>query len=360
MRWNEKIGTEILVKYPEDIILTKKTLMQVYSTHEYTGEPGMISLLVSNLNIASYYTGPERNLYTLLLLTLDEDPDTYEGGLVDASQVILLNFDDDSYIQMIPSLFRHISIFPTLNEEQQLAMIYQNEFNRNIINRLREEGVISKSELMIWLKDVYEKGSIAIDSVLMDLIKKEIIKEGTVKGIPYEQIFLIKDLMMIRRPPINLLKNLSERGLPPKLANDYQTSVKIFFQDYRPSEEDNIKIINALTNPQVYETIRLLRIAIVTRKELQKLTKKGVDDIAGVLKILWDCRLILVFQDGNGKEYYALLSDFYLSLVFPKYLLNIIKTDYENKSKADPVLIECLNVLETEYLSLKSKTNSKI
>jgi len=61
MRWEERAGTEVLTKYPEEIEITDKTLMQVYSTHEYSGEPGMISLMVGSLNIASYYTGPENH-----------------------------------------------------------------------------------------------------------------------------------------------------------------------------------------------------------------------------------------------------------------------------------------------------------
>jgi hypothetical protein len=359
MRWDERIGTEILIKHPEEIILTTKTLMQIYSTHEYTGEPGMISLMVANLNITSYFTGPERNLYILLLLMLDEDPDLYESGLVDVSHVILQNYEDDSFIQMIPSLYQYLSVFPSLNEEQHLAMTYQNEIKRNIINRLREEGVVSKSELMVWLKEVYDIGSIDIDSVLTELIRKEIVKEASVKGMPSELIFLTKDLLMIRRPPINLLRNLSENELSSQLIKDYQSAVKNFFHNYHPSEEDNLKIINALVNPQVYETLRLLRIKIVTREELQKLKKKGVEDTAGVLKALYDCQLIKVFQGKNGKEHYALISDFYLGFMFPKYLLNIIKKEYENKSKANPVLIECLDVLETSYLNLKSKKKIK-
>jgi hypothetical protein len=260
---------------------------------------------------------------------------------------------------MIPSLFQRLSIFPTLNDEQRLAMTYQDEIKRMIINRLREEGVVSKSELMVWLKDKYRQGFVDLDSVLIDLIKREIIKEASVKGMPSELIFLTNDLLMIRRPPINLLKNPSERGLPSQLTGDYQTSVKKFFQSYRPSEEDNLKIIEALIDPQVYETLRLLRTAIVTRNDLEKLKKKGVDDVDGVLKTLWDGQMIQVFQDNKGNEYYALLSDFYLSLMFPKYLLNIIKTEYENKSKADPVLIEYLNVLEDSYYSVKSKAKSE-
>ena len=60
MKWDERVGTEILAKYPEEIIITDKTLMQVYSTHEYIGESGMIILMIDSLNIASYYTGSDK------------------------------------------------------------------------------------------------------------------------------------------------------------------------------------------------------------------------------------------------------------------------------------------------------------
>ena len=79
-----------------------------------------------------------------------------------------------------------------------------------------------------------------------------------------------------------------------------------------------------------------------------------MDDIDGVLKMLWDNQMVQVFQDAPGNEYYALLSDFYLELVFPKYLLNIIKAEYEQKSKADQVLVEYLNVLIDTYQERKS------
>jgi len=121
MKWDERVGTEILAKYPEEIIITDKTLMQVYSTHEYSGESGMISLMVGSLNIASYYTGPEKGYYILLLLNLDDDPDAYEGGLADASRIILQNLEDEGYVQLVPSLFRRLSVYPTLNEEQPFA-----------------------------------------------------------------------------------------------------------------------------------------------------------------------------------------------------------------------------------------------
>ncbi len=359
MKWDERVGTEILAKYPEEIVITDKTLMQVYSTHEYSGESGMISLMVGSLNIASYYTGPEKGYYILLLLNIDDDPDAYEGGLIDVSRTVLQNLEEDAYRQLVPSLFRRVSVYPTLNEEQQLAMTYQDEVKRLIINRLREEGVVSKSELMIWLKDRYKQGFVDIEGVIIELIKRDIVKEASVKGMPSELIFLINDIISMRVPATVLFKAPSDRGLPAQLSDDYITETKKFFQNYRPSETDTLNLLEILINPQSYEVLRLLRTAIVTKNDLEKLKKKGVEDIDDVLKLLWDNQLIQVFRDDKNNEYYALLADIHINLVFPKYLLNIIKIEYEKKSKADQVLLEYLNVLESTYLDIKSAPKAK-
>jgi hypothetical protein len=359
MKWDDRAGTEILTKYPEEILLTEKTLMQVYSTHEYSGDSGMISLMIGSLNIASYYTGPEKNFYILLLLNLDDDPDAYEEGLIDISRIILGNLEDDAFLQMIPSLFRRLSVYPTLSDEQRLALTYQDEIKRMIINRLRDEGVVSKSELMIWLKDRYKQGFIDVEGVLMELIKREIVKEASVKGMPSELIFLIKDVVIMRVPPVKILKDPADRGLPAQLVENYKADARSFFQNYQPTEGDNLRVLDILTNPQVYETLRLLRTAVVTKNDLEKLRKKGVEDLDDVLKMLWDTQMIQVFRDERENEYYALLSDFHLNLVFPKYLMNIIKTVYDQKSKADQVLIEYLTVLENTYTNLKATAKSK-
>jgi hypothetical protein len=354
MRWDDRAGTEVLAKYPEEILLTEKTLMQVYSTHEYSGESGMISLMIGSLNIASYYTGPEKNYYILLLLNLDDDSDQFEEGLIDISRIILQNLDDDKFLQMIPSLFRRLSVYPTLSNEQRLALTYQDEVKRMIIKRLKDEGVVSKSELMIWLKDKYKQGFVDVDGILMELIKREIIKEASVKGMPSELIFLIKDVIIMRIPPVNVISNPADRGLPSQLVESYRTEVKRFFQTYQPTEGDNLRVIDVLTNPQVFETLRLLRASVVTRNDLEKLRKKGVEDLDDVLKKLWDTQIVQVFRDDRNIEYYALISDFYLELMFPKYLMNVIKTIYDQKSKADHVLIEYLTVLENTYINLKA------
>jgi len=69
--------------------------------------------------------------------------------------------------------------------------------------------------------------------------------------------------------------------------------------------------------------------------------------------------MIKVLQDKSGKEYYTLQSDFYIELIFPKYLLKTIKEAYEQKFQSDKVLIEYLNILEDTYLNIKSKVKSE-
>jgi hypothetical protein len=264
------------------------------------------------------------------LLNIDDDPDTYEGGLIDASRGILQNLEDDAYKQLVPSLFRRLSIYPSLNEEQQLALTYKDEVKRLIINRLREEGVVSKSELMIWLKDRYRHGFVDLDSVIAELIKRDIVKEASVKGMPSELIFLTNDLLMMRVPATNLYRSPGDKGLPSQLKDDYLTETKKYFKNYYPSEDDNVRILEIISEPQAYEVIKLLRTAIVTKNDLEKLKKKGVEDIDDILK-----------------------------LIFPKYLLNVIKSEYDKKSKAEKVLIEYLNILENTYLGSKSTEKSK-
>jgi hypothetical protein len=355
MRWDQRIGTEILTKYPEEIDISMKTLMQVYGAHEYTGESGMINLIVENLNLASYYSGPEKGYYLVLILNLEDDADAYEGGMADSLQLILQNLEDDAYLPLIPSLFRRLAVYPTLNNEQQLMNLYQDKIKQMILHRLRDEGIIDKSELLVWLKDKYKEGLFDLEVVLIELVKKEIIKQVSVKGLPSELNFLTSDLIMLRIPPIELVQSPDKRGLPSQFSKKYKDDVKKFFEEYRPSIEDNMKIIDILVNSQVYQVFQLLRTTIATRNDLEKLKKKGVDEINFVLKKLWESNMIRVYQEKSGTEFYALLSDFYIELVFPKYILEVIKQAYEQKSKSDKELIEYLNVLENRYFNLKAE-----
>ena len=58
--------------YPEEASIQDKTLMQLYSQHEFTGEAGMVSITAGAVNLASYFSGPESAIYVILILTSEE------------------------------------------------------------------------------------------------------------------------------------------------------------------------------------------------------------------------------------------------------------------------------------------------
>ena len=61
MEWDDRKGANVLAKYPQDTELSTKTLMQIYGTHEYNQELGIISLTIGNTSVTSYYSGPGRH-----------------------------------------------------------------------------------------------------------------------------------------------------------------------------------------------------------------------------------------------------------------------------------------------------------
>ncbi len=350
MHWDERVGVEVIASYPDDIVIQEKTLMQLYSQHEFTSEAGMVSIMAGSTNLASYYTGPESAIYVILVLNADEDGDLFEDGLAETSRQILMNIESESLSSLLPSLFQRLSVYPTLNEEQRFSMIFGSEVQRMILLRLQNEAVIMKSEIAIWLKDEYKDGFIDVENVISSLVKTGLIKVASVKGLASDIIFSVEDLLVMRRPPVSLIKNPTDHHLPASLKSTYITEVRNFFQNYTPSEKDNLGIIeNIILDPANYEVLKLLREAMVTRNDLEKLRKKGVDDVDAVLKAFWEAKMIAVFQDENANEYYCLMSDFYINKLYPRYNLDTILTQYRTKAQNSQALLKALDLMKEEY-----------
>jgi hypothetical protein len=105
--------------------------LRIPLSHEYSGERGLVSLIRGNLNVLSYYTGPESAYYIVLILNIDDDPDMYEGAIPNVAQLILQHLNDDSYLQMVPFLFQRLSVYPSLTDEQNLIYYYQDDIKQS-------------------------------------------------------------------------------------------------------------------------------------------------------------------------------------------------------------------------------------
>ena len=277
MKWDERIGAEIVSRHPSNINVEEKTMMQLYAQHEYSGEAGFVSLTIGALNLVSYYTGPDSHFYMLLILDPDEEGMQFEDGMVEISRQVLEVKDNIETLKTLtPTFFQRISVYPKLTDEQRLGLFMQDEVKHMIFMRFREEVVISRSEIQIWLKDLYKKAvEFDMQAIMEEFVKLGLVKYASIKGAASDLVFLVQDVITLRKPPTELIRDPTEHHLPASISKLYVREVRNFFKEYKISDEDNKNVIDKiLLDPQVYETLKLLRQSIITRSDMEKLIKK--------------------------------------------------------------------------------------
>jgi len=350
--FDARVGTEIKTKYPEDLNITNEVMMRIYSTHSFEESGGFLSMIIGSLNVASYYTGPETNHYISLVLSIDEDPDSFEDAMTDAAREIMTNLANDRFKDLVPSIYARIKLYPTFEEEQKLAVAYADMTKRIILDRLVEDGSATKTDLLAWLKEKANQEFIDLDAVLNSLVKLGLVKISSVKGLPSESVFLTSDVFITRAPPAAIIKKALQSVETNPMSKDYLSSLKSYFKNYKPRPEDEKIISEIMADSNSYKVLNLLRLSVVNRKGLEKLSKQ-VDDLDAALKKIWSAGLIQVIKDKQGEEFYHLKTDIRIEKFYPEYIVNRIRKVYEQQSMADVVLMEHLMHLRNAFLDLK-------
>ncbi|NHI91435.1 MAG: hypothetical protein EAX96_02960 [Candidatus Lokiarchaeota archaeon] len=350
--FDARVGTEIKTKFPADLDITSDILMRIYSTHSFEESGGFLSMIIGSLNVASYFTGPETNHYVSLILSMDEDPDTFEDALTDAAREIMANLQNDRYLDLVPSIYNRIKLYPTFEEEQKIAVAYADMTKRIILDRLIEDGSATKTDLLTWIREKTGLEFIDIDAILNSLVKLGLVKISSVKGLPSESVFLTSDVFITRAPAVAIIKKSQAEEIKNPMARDYLASVKSYFKNYTPTPEDEKLISNIMADTDTYKILNLLRLSIVNRKGLDKLSKQ-IEDMDGALKKIWSAGLIQVLKDKQGEEFYYLKTDIRIEKFYPEYLVNKIRQAYEQKTISNPVLKEHLKHLRDQFIDLK-------
>ncbi|MHA1519882.1 MAG: hypothetical protein ACTSRK_06830 [Promethearchaeota archaeon] len=360
MNWNDRSGVDIIAKFPEDYYIDNKIMLQVFSQHEYTGEAGFMAIMSENLNLASYFAGHTHQIYVVLFLTEQEDGNLFEDGLAEVARAVLMNREDEKLQEIIETQYHRLSIYPRLTKEQNLALIFNNDIKRAIISRLQEEGILLKSEMDVWIRDQFKQSDLDTNTIINSMLKANIGKMGSVQGYSDDLLFMIGDIMITRKPP-KFFKNPTDYHCPESLKSTYLHNIRTFFLDYFPTEADNLNIINKIILDPVNSTVLdLLRLAIVTRSDLEKLKMKGVDNIQKAIEDFQNLNLITILKDSKGIEYFGLISDFELRPFLPKYMLNLIRKNYMVKRHNNHALIAHLEFLRLEHRRLELMKKKEI
>ena len=137
------LGPTILAKYPKEIEISQKTMIQLYSQLLYSESADVVSLLIGAVNLIGIWTGAPNNYILTVLLTVDENGDDYVDLLPDSLYFLIPYIAQQKPDQIIATVFNQFQEFPSFNEEQKLALTYFHEADRTILNLLLERRVIS-------------------------------------------------------------------------------------------------------------------------------------------------------------------------------------------------------------------------
>ncbi|MEM1884470.1 MAG: hypothetical protein QXZ24_02555, partial [Candidatus Jordarchaeales archaeon] len=235
VRWDNRLGAVLEAKYPPQLRVTEDQIMKIYTAHAMSiGEApaGFLSLRVGDLNVASYYGGWDINYYVALILTPEEDADSYEDGLTEIASYIFSKLEDEAYKEELEELFNKLVRFPSLTEEQKMAVALSDPIRRALFEKMTEEGSSTLSDLETWLKYKFELKSVELFSLLTPLVKNGLISLRWVEGLPSQCAFLVRDVFVARVPARAIVKKAQSNEWGAEASSEYLDEVKDFFRNY--------------------------------------------------------------------------------------------------------------------------------
>ncbi|NHI92914.1 MAG: hypothetical protein EAX96_10470 [Candidatus Lokiarchaeota archaeon] len=358
LKWDKKYGLKIEEKYPETIEIDETIIKQVYTNHEFEEEAGFLSISIQELNIASFYTGSPVDLYLIAILSLDEIPEDYEEILSNTMRLIISNLRGRKYIEELPIYFNNIGAFPKMTKEQRLALILLDPLKKIVLDRLIEDGMVSKSELNSWLKDRFGTENVNLDPIINSLLRNKILHEETIENMTSSSIFLVGDIFVSRIPPKSSLMFVKGMvSLDPKITKNYSNDIQMFFQKYNPDPQDQELILRILTDMDCYNIISRLRTAPLIQDSIAYKNLEGkMKDFNEILKKLWEAQIISVIKNKNGIEHLFLRTDIAVRHIFPLYLLNKIRALYHEGSKSENIITRYLRILQDRFYDHKKES----
>ncbi|MFX1375153.1 MAG: hypothetical protein ACFFA0_05020 [Promethearchaeota archaeon] len=364
--WTEDQGLVVTFSHPETLNIDLDDMMRIFYAHiTGAGEAGnvLVRLEKARSNVSSYFTGMEsaRPLMINLMLELGEDPEMFgEAVLHEINQTIL-----HYLIQMGTSVSQKYEItkeltnylkntlfllerLKNLTKEQRLARIYSSEKGRAILEILQDKA-LSKKELQGILEDKLNKLISNIEITLDPFIKTGLVKQDWVGEETDVTLFLLSDFTLYRTPVAKLVEDSKKKLPTPALATKYFEEVSNFFEDYKPTLEDGLKIARNMTNPDKYDYITLFRERAYPLNKIPKGPGESIEEIGSILRTMENDKILKILKDEKDTEWVFLLTDIAADTFYPEYILEKIRNHRMEGNLNKDVAIKHLEFLEEVY-----------
>ena len=236
-----------------------------------------------------------------------------------------------------------------LGKEQILAKIYSDEIDRTILKFLQEEAT-NKSEILNHLEERSITCDIATFNNAIELmVQVELLQFDWFENNFDVHLFLISDFTIFRTPAYDIIKFAEDVRPSQLVAETYLKQVSEFFNNYKPTYEDNLLIAKKLRDPDIYVTLTLLRNRSYPLSKFPKGYGQDTVDMEKIIRSMEEAGIVTIIKDKARREWVMLLTDIRTPQFQPEYMIEKIRKNAQDGKISKDLAIKHLELLEINY-----------
>lgn len=115
IQWDDEVGTKLLAKYPQNLKIPSKTLLNIYTNHRLNNtKPNFASLSLRDMKVLSFFSGMGKefiiasNFVIAFLFSRNETSMAFKELLKKSSAEILDHLADKQYEKQLPKIFKEM------------------------------------------------------------------------------------------------------------------------------------------------------------------------------------------------------------------------------------------------------------
>ena len=348
--WDNRMGLNIEYEFPEGTsqIITKDDLLSIFISSALSSDPGVFIYNIKNRELVFYYTGKPKDekgdqFLITIILSQNDQSEIFANYLSIIGELIINEISKEDFKDFFIDCYE-VASKAKISETQKLAFFLKNEITKTILEILKE-GPITTRDLLKYLKHQLKKDIENVERFTKPLINSNIIIEKEiVEGVrKVKYLLLIRDIGIMRAPPLKALKKTS-----PNIREFLFKKILEFFKNYEPTDSDNQLLLNLISNPGIYEIMHILHNEPIKPEEIYSKLGFKMHNAFYNIKKLTDANIVKSFKDNNDQIWLCLLSDIYVSTLFPDYMIDVIHNNWELGLINDELSLFYLDLLKKE------------
>jgi hypothetical protein len=252
VRLDDFQGFVVAQRYPLNLVLNEKVLNLIFYEKEKEAKEELSLSEIENMRIASFNSPQYSGWMVCSILSPAEDFENIRNNLAGSGRLILALITENPEDFSLEEILQSGSVLTDLTDEQLFAQIFLTPSSALLLERMQSEGVEIAAKLSIWLKSQVQ------DEVDLRQAMTPLMQSGVVVvellGKTSEMIFLVKDILGCREPPVDAIKKT--RAAIPDLAQRYLENVEEFFSPPPPSKGYNPTLPITDPNSPILEDIQ--------------------------------------------------------------------------------------------------------